>query len=73
MCVFRMVKLYLVTTKVGKREFRETFRSVAFVDRYLAGARALKKQHPKAPKAKIKIQTKDTVKETLSKGRVLHI
>ena len=64
---------FVVTTFVGKRKFVETFNSVAFVDRYLAGARALKKQHPKASKAKIRIQTKDNIKKTLSKGRVLFI
>jgi len=68
-----MAKKYLITTKVGKREFKATFNTVAFVDRYLAGAKALKKQHPKALKAKIKIQTMDTVNETLSKGRILYI
>lgn len=68
-----MAKKYLLTTKVGKREFRETFNTVTFVDRYLAGARALKKQNPKAPISKIRIQIMDTVKETLSKGRVLYI
>ena len=64
---------FVITTTVGKRKFTETFNSVAFVDRYLAGARALKKQHPKAPKAKIRIQTKDNIKKTLTKGRVLFI
>ena len=68
-----MVKKFVVTTTVGKKEFRETFNKVSTVDKYLAGARALKKQHPKAPKAKIRIQTKDTIKQTLTKGVVKYI
>ena len=68
-----MAKKYLITTKVGKKELKATFNTVASVDIYLAGAKALKKQHPKAGKAKIKIQIKDTIKETITKGRILYI
>ena len=68
-----MARKFLVTTTVNGKKFFRTFNKVSSVDAYLAGAKALRKQHPKAAKAEVRIQAKDTTKKTLTKGVVKFI
>ena len=68
----KQMRKFIVTTSIGKRKFKRTFKLVSSVDRYLAGAKALKRQHPESVRAKIVIQTKYPGKK-ITKGIVKYI